>query len=114
MSGGTGTADASSLHTSYALQSRYEPLIQAAGSVYAQDIERLKARLTLATDTRDIPSACDSPRRSWAFPTSMLIRRLSPTHQMAGESRHPCPPTTWAYDRRPDQIIINKAQRILL
>jgi hypothetical protein len=55
-----GTADARALHTSYALQAGYEPLIRAAGAATAQDIERLHDRLTLASDPRDILAARDS------------------------------------------------------
>ena len=40
------TADPRALHTSYALQSGYEPLLRAAGAVCARDIERLHDRLT--------------------------------------------------------------------
>jgi hypothetical protein len=52
-----GTPDVAALHTSYALQSGYEPLIRAAGAVCARDIERLLDRLTLAGDARDILAA---------------------------------------------------------
>jgi hypothetical protein len=56
-------ADAASLHTSYALQSGYEPLILAAGTVTTQDIESLRERLTLTGDARDILAARDSVRQ---------------------------------------------------
>jgi hypothetical protein len=36
-----GTADAAALHTSYALQSGYEPLLRIIGRVTTRDIERL-------------------------------------------------------------------------
>jgi hypothetical protein len=55
-----GTADARPLHTSYALQSGYEPLLRALGPVAARDIDRLRDRLTLAADTRDLLAARDS------------------------------------------------------
>jgi hypothetical protein len=55
-----GTADTSALHTSYALQSGYEPLIRAIGTATARDVDRLHARLTLAGDPRDILAARDS------------------------------------------------------
>jgi hypothetical protein len=55
-----GHADSGSLHTSYALQAGYEPLIWAAGRVTAHDVEMMKERLTLAGDTRDILAARDS------------------------------------------------------
>ncbi len=54
------TPDASSLHTSYALQSGYEHLIRAVGPAAAQDIESLRERLTLAADARDLLATRDS------------------------------------------------------
>jgi hypothetical protein len=55
-----GTADASALHTSYALQSGYEPLLKSVGRVTVLDIERMTGRLTAAGDARDILAARDS------------------------------------------------------
>jgi hypothetical protein len=55
-----GTEDARALHTSYALQSGYEPLIRSIGTVTVQDIDRLRARLALAGDARDTLAARDS------------------------------------------------------
>ena len=55
-----GTAEASSVHTSYALQSGYEQLIPAVGTVTACQIEQLRERFTLAADTRDLVAARDS------------------------------------------------------
>jgi hypothetical protein len=55
-----GSGDAASLHTSYALQCGYEPLLRDLGSVVPHDIESLRARLTLAADTRDLLAARDS------------------------------------------------------
>ena len=55
-----GTADTRALHTSYALQSGYEPLIRAVGTVIGQDIDQVKNRLTLAADARDLLAARDS------------------------------------------------------
>ncbi len=52
-----GTIDAGSLHTSFALQTGYERLIAAIGPVTAADIERLRQRLFLAADRRDILAA---------------------------------------------------------
>jgi hypothetical protein len=54
------TPDARALHTSYALQSGYEPLIRTVGTTTARDIHRLHDRLTLAGDPRDILAARDS------------------------------------------------------
>jgi hypothetical protein len=55
-----GTADASSLHTSYALQTGYEQLIPVIGTVTARQIEQLRERFTLAGDTHDLLAARDS------------------------------------------------------
>jgi hypothetical protein len=55
-----GTADARALHTSYALQAGYEPLIGAIGAVTDEEFGRLYARLGLAGDARDILAARDS------------------------------------------------------
>ena len=55
-----GTADATALHTSYALQSGYEPLLKRIGRVTAQDIERMGERHALAGDARDVLAARDS------------------------------------------------------
>ena len=58
-----GTADAASLHTSYALQSGYDQLLRALGPITAQDVERLRERLALAADTRDVLKARDSVKQ---------------------------------------------------
>ena len=55
-----GTTETGSLHTSYALQSGYEHLIPAVGTVTARQIEQLRQRFTLASDTRDLLAALDS------------------------------------------------------
>jgi hypothetical protein len=55
-----GTADARALHTSYALQSGYEPLLRALGPVTAGEIDQLRGRLALAADARDLLAARDS------------------------------------------------------
>ena len=55
-----GTQDATALHTSYALQCGYEPLLKRIGRVTAQDIERMSERLALAGDARDVLAARDS------------------------------------------------------
>ncbi len=58
-----GTIDAGSLHTSFALQTGYEPLIGAIGTVTVTDIERLRQRLFLTADPRDILAALAFLRR---------------------------------------------------
>jgi hypothetical protein len=56
----SGTADPTALHTSYALQFGYEPLLRQLGRVTHQDIERLAERFMLAGDVRDVLAARDS------------------------------------------------------
>jgi hypothetical protein len=55
-----GTADTRALHTSYALQSGYEPLIRAVGRVAGHDIELIGQRHAMAADARDLLAARDS------------------------------------------------------
>jgi hypothetical protein len=52
-----GHVDLGALHTSYALQAGYEPLIRAAGTVSTGDLDRLHARLAGAGDPRDVRAA---------------------------------------------------------
>ena len=52
-----GLIDAGSLHTSYALQTGYEQLIQAVGPVTAPQIDQLHERFRSAGDTRDLLAA---------------------------------------------------------
>jgi hypothetical protein len=63
-----GTAEASSLHTSYALQSGYEQLLPAIGTVPANQVEQLRERFTLAGDTRDLLAARDSLKQLLGLP----------------------------------------------
>lgn len=58
-----GTADGTALHTSYALQAGYEPLLRGLGRVTAEDINRLADRLLAAGDARDVLAARDSLTR---------------------------------------------------
>jgi hypothetical protein len=55
-----GTADATALHAGSALQVAHGPLIRAVDTTTAPGIGRLRARLALAGDARDILAACDS------------------------------------------------------
>jgi hypothetical protein len=57
------TVDASAVHTSYALEARYESLLRAAGRVSAGDLARLAARHLAAGDARDVLAARDSLTR---------------------------------------------------
>jgi hypothetical protein len=52
--------DAGEIHTSYALQCGYEQLLRAAGPVTPFDIKRLRNRLSLVADARDLFAASDS------------------------------------------------------
>ncbi len=58
-----GNVDASSPHTSYALQAGYERLIPAVGAVIRRDIDALQERLGLIGDPRDVLKARDSVMR---------------------------------------------------
>jgi hypothetical protein len=58
-----GTAEAAALHTSYALQAGFEPLLRAAGRVTAGDLARVAERHWAAGDARDVLAACDSLAR---------------------------------------------------
>jgi hypothetical protein len=63
-----GTAGASSLHTSYALQSGYERLIRVIGTVTAQEFAQLCERFTLAGDARDLLAAGASRKQLLGMP----------------------------------------------
>jgi hypothetical protein len=58
-----GTADPTPLHTSYALQSGYEPLLRRIGRVTAEDLTQLTDRFQLGNDARDVLKARDSLTR---------------------------------------------------
>jgi len=58
-----GTADAGTVHTSYAVQFGYDRLIRSLGSVTVRDLETLMERLMMAGDTRDELAARDSVRQ---------------------------------------------------
>ena len=55
-----GTADARSLHTSYALQSGYEPLIRSAHRITGRAIEGVYQLHLLTADPRDLLAARDT------------------------------------------------------
>jgi hypothetical protein len=52
--------ESTAVHTSFALQSGYEPLLRAVGPVTIGDVERLAVRYTRAGDVRDVRRARDS------------------------------------------------------
>jgi hypothetical protein len=64
----SGTVDAAALHTSYALQCGYEPLIRATGTVSVQDVDRLADSLAPAVDARDLGAARHSLKRLLGIP----------------------------------------------
>jgi len=55
-----GTVDTLGLHTSYALQSGYEPLIRAIGTASIREIDQVLERFVLVGDARDLLAASDS------------------------------------------------------
>jgi hypothetical protein len=85
-----GTADATALHTAYALQAGYERLIRAAGRVTADDIERIRQRHALAADLRDLLAARDSLRQLLGIPR-FDGWRIATTASSAGRGKIPCP-----------------------
>jgi hypothetical protein len=58
--GAIGTVKATALHTSYALQSGYEPLLRSVGRVTKDDLKRLVDRYIVVCDVRDVLNARDS------------------------------------------------------
>ena len=63
-----GTADTAALHTSYALQSGYEPLLKGVGRVTAEDLGRLANRFQQGSDARDVLAARHSLSRLLGLP----------------------------------------------
>jgi hypothetical protein len=55
-----GKAMIDGLRTSYALQCGYEGLLRDVGPVTVRDIEKVRERLTMAGDSRDVLTARDS------------------------------------------------------
>jgi hypothetical protein len=74
-----GTTDADSLHTSFALQTGYESLIPAIGAVTVSEIERLRQRLFLIADPRDILAAREFLMQILTISTVASVRDISPT-----------------------------------
>jgi hypothetical protein len=56
----SGSGEVVSLHTNYAVQSGYEPLLGSLGSITTGDVESIRERLTLSADARDLLAARDS------------------------------------------------------
>jgi hypothetical protein len=57
------TRDPAALHTSYALQSGYEPLLRRVGRVAYEDLDRLAHRHLAAADPRDVVAAREALAR---------------------------------------------------
>jgi hypothetical protein len=57
-----GTPEATAIHTSYALQSGYEPLLRSVGHVTAQELDKLCSRYTATGDIRNVLAARNSLR----------------------------------------------------
>ena len=55
-----GAGDTRSLHTSYALQEGYEPLLRGIARVTLEDLERIANRSSLISDPRDALAARNS------------------------------------------------------
>jgi hypothetical protein len=62
--------DACSLHTSYALQFGYDSLLRSLSLVTAREVEALRERLIMTSDTRDILAAHDSLKQLLGITTS--------------------------------------------
>jgi hypothetical protein len=57
---GVNAYEAASVHTSYALQNNYEPLLQTIGSVDPADLARATERMMGMGDPRDVRAAYHS------------------------------------------------------
>lgn len=64
---GVSPLEAASVHTSYALQHGYEPLIRAAGPVDPTDLAQAAERMTAIGDPREVRAACRSLQQFVAF-----------------------------------------------
>jgi hypothetical protein len=93
-----GIVDTGSLHTSYALQTGYEPLLLALGPVTVGDIDRLRDRLALAADSRDIRAAGDSLKQILAMYDNAELREQITQGINSSLPRH-VPPLQSHYDR---------------
>ncbi len=58
-----GNADASALHTSYALQNGYEALLRRSTGVTVEQLEQLAQDAKLTNDARDVLASRDSLAR---------------------------------------------------
>ncbi len=79
--------DIGGVHTSYALQAGYEPLIFALGPVNFRDVEQLQTRLLMTADTRDVLAAGDSVRQLLGIPGIGSIVPPRPTPRIDQSAR---------------------------
>ena len=56
------------LHTSYALQAGYEPLLSMLGTVTARDLDQLQTQLSITSNTRDVLAAATSLKQLLGVP----------------------------------------------
>ncbi len=56
------------LHTSYALQAGYEPLLFSLGTVTARDLDQLQSQLLITAETRDVAAAASSLKQLLGIP----------------------------------------------
>lgn len=56
------------VHTSYALQYRYDAMLRTLGRTTKADVEHLKDRLLMVGDPRDVMRASDSIKRMLGLP----------------------------------------------
>jgi hypothetical protein len=83
-----GTADASALHTSYALQAGYEPLLRRIGGVTIEQVDQEVRNLSLTNDPRDVLAARDSIARLLGYvPTAELWVTLAVGVGLSADSR---------------------------
>jgi hypothetical protein len=60
--------DTAGLHTSYALQAGYEPLLFTLGIVTSIDLEQLQSELLITGDPRDVLAAASSLKQLLGIP----------------------------------------------
>ncbi len=56
------------LHTSYALQAGYEPLLSRLGTVTARELDQLQSQLSITSETRDVRAAATSLKQLLGIP----------------------------------------------
>ena len=64
---GVNAVEAAGIHTSYALQNHYEPLLRTVGVMNPSDLARATERMMGMGDPRDVQAAYHSLRRLTGF-----------------------------------------------